>query len=144
MSLRSKSLKEKIYHVDVADLEGWEKNWTYVLEHPPSENCITSYFTILKNYFINYTIPFYNILSNLKHFFSPFYLNILFYSFFFIISLFLFLFLSFSLNLQHQSQQIKKKKSIATQPPPCHHQRTVTPTYASATHRTIKPKPKSH
>ena len=45
--------------------------------------------------------------------FFPFYLNILFYSFFFLI-FFLFLFFSFSLNLQHRPQLNK-------QSPPCHH-----------------------
>ena len=32
-----------------------------VIRATPSENVILSYFTILKNYFIIYTIPFYNI-----------------------------------------------------------------------------------
>ena len=68
-----------------------------------SQNFISLYFIILKNYFINYTIPFYNTPSIPKFYFFPFYLNILFYSFFsFTISLFLFIFLSFPPNLQHQ------------------------------------------
>ena len=33
----------------------------YILRALTSENCIPSYFTISKNCFINYTIPFYNI-----------------------------------------------------------------------------------
>ena len=60
------------------------------------QNSIPSYFTILKNYFINYTILFYNTPNIPKlYFFFPFYLNILFYSFFFFLWLFLF-FSSFS------------------------------------------------
>ena len=65
-----------------------------------SQNFISLYFIILKNYFINYTIPFYNTPSIPKFYFFPilFKYSILFY-FFFTISFFLFLFLFFSLNL---------------------------------------------
>ena len=46
------------------------------------ENCISSYFTISKNYFINYIIPFYNTSNIPKLYFFPYYLKFLFYSFF--------------------------------------------------------------
>ena len=58
-----------------------------LLRASASVNAISSHFTILKSYFINYTIPFYNTLNIPKFFFFfPFYLNILFYSFFYYIS----------------------------------------------------------
>ena len=59
-----------------------------------SENAIISNFIFPKYYFINSTIPFY-ITSDLSklYFFFPFYLNIIFYSFFL---LFLFSFYSLS------------------------------------------------
>ena len=108
---------------------------------------IPSYFTIPKNYFINYTIPFYNTPNIPKlYFFFPILFKYSFLILFFTISLFLFLFLSFSLNLQHWPQQIKPKQFNTQSPPqpPCHHQYTVTPTYPSTSHWTIKPKPRPH
>ena len=104
-----------------------------------------------KSYFINYTIPFYNISNILKLYFFPFYLNILFYLF---ILIYYFSFsLSFPLFLPQPlaSATTNKTKTvqhtitpIATTPPPCQHQHIVTPTYPSTTHWTIKPKPKPH
>ena len=51
--------------------------------------------------------------------FPPFYLNILFYSFF-TIFLFLFLFLSFSLNLQHRFQHTEPHTHTETHDTPIH------------------------
>ena len=40
-----------------------ENNDLYTVRAFPSDNSIIFYFTILKNYFINYAIPFYNTLN---------------------------------------------------------------------------------
>ena len=74
-----------------------------------SENCILSYFTIPKSYFINYIISFYNTPNIPKLYFFPFYLFIfllfLFFSSFSSLSL-----STFTIGAMSISNHAKKKK----------------------------------
>ena len=112
----------------------------------PIGNTILSYFTISKNYFINYTIPFYNTPNIQKFYFFPilFKYSILF--FFFTISLFLFIFLSFSLDLQHWFQHTEPHthrsmihQSTYPNPSPHTYKHKLSNHQLSHTHKPFKP-----
>ena len=84
-----------------------------VIRASTSDFAISSYFTIPKSYFINYTIPFYNTPNIPKlYFFFLFYLNILFYSFFYF-----FFTLPFLRFLPQPLAPATTKQTITTTPP---------------------------
>ena len=106
-----------------------------------------------KNYFINYTISFYNTSNIPKFYFFPFYLNILFYSFF-LLFLFFFSFSSLSPSTSstgstHKATHTKThdtpinlSKLITTHTEPHSHTNINHQTINRATHtqtQTIKP-----
>ena len=78
----------------------------------PTENVILSYFTISKNYFIRYTVLFYNTLNISKFYFFP----ILFkYSFLFFFLLFLFFYSFSSLSSSTSSTSLNTQSHTHTQ-----------------------------